>query len=168
MYADIIKKRVFIYQLPQTILLLAVSIILPFFMHLFPSFNNIPLGVRFIPMFYGPFLAVIFLKKTNAFFISLVLPILNFLFTSHPESFQVFPLTVELFLFVLCLSFLSKIFGRFLGWGIFSYVISCFISSVINYFWITGVFSFLKVITISLPGIFVLQVIDFITFKHNR
>ena len=43
---------------PATLLTVAATFLLPFFVHLLPPVGGVPMGARLLPLFFAPFLAV--------------------------------------------------------------------------------------------------------------
>ncbi len=95
-------------QVKQTVLILAATMLTPFFVHLFPPIGNVPLGAQLLPMFYAPFIAVIFFRKHVALLAALLAPTLNYLITGFPSVQLVTILTFELLLFVQIVSLLNN------------------------------------------------------------
>lgn len=96
------------FQLKQTVLVLATTMLMPFFVHLFPPIGNVPLGAQLLPMFYAPFIAVVFFRKHVALIAALLAPTLNYLITGFPSIQLVGILTFELLLFVQIVVFLNQ------------------------------------------------------------
>ena len=71
---------------------------LPFAFHLVPQ-SGIPLGARFLPIFYAPLLAAAFFPGVVALAASLFAPLLNHLLLGNPPLPMVAQLTAELLIF---------------------------------------------------------------------
>lgn len=94
-----LKKTLIWLEVKETVLMLSVSVILPFMIHMIPSFAGITLGARLIPMFYAPFIAVILFRPHVAIITGLLSSTLNSLLTGHPTPEKVGVLTFELVVF---------------------------------------------------------------------
>lgn len=74
------------------------AFVLPFAFHLVPQ-SGIPLGARFLPIFYAPLLAAAFFPGVVALVASLFAPLLNHLLLGNPPLPLVVQLTAELLVF---------------------------------------------------------------------
>lgn len=86
--------------------LLALSVLVPFMVHLLPVPEDARLGPRLLPMFYTPLLAALLGRKRSAFAVALIAPWLNWLLTAHPTRIGAVITTVELLVFVVVLRLL--------------------------------------------------------------
>ncbi|MFH1046276.1 MAG: hypothetical protein V1727_04850 [Candidatus Omnitrophota bacterium] len=153
-----LKKTVAYWQVKETLLVLAFSIITPFFIHLIPSNDTLPLGARLLPMFYAPVVAVVLLKPYTPFAISLLSPVLNYVITGHPVLEKVFPLSAELLIFSLCLYILQRMKKGMRYAAVWAYCITVLITQRL----------FIQTLFISLPGIAVLLLLNLILVKNKR
>jgi len=96
-------------QIKETILMLSVSVLLPFIIHFIPAFGNVPAGAVLLPMFYAPLIALIFFRAHVGFLTALLAPTINYLITGNPLYSLIAPITIELTAFVLLFNFISKV-----------------------------------------------------------
>jgi hypothetical protein len=87
-------------------ILLCLSVMFPFMIHIIPVPGDVRLGPRLLPMFYAPLLAVLWGRNRSALVLALVAPWLNWALTSHPAPSGAIVMVVELLGFVLVLRFL--------------------------------------------------------------
>lgn len=87
-------------------ILLALSVLFPFLIHILPMAENERLGARLLPMFYAPLLAVLWGRPASAWTLALTAPWLNWILTSHPMPRGATLLTLELVGFVFISRFL--------------------------------------------------------------
>ncbi len=83
--------------------LLCLSVMFPFVIHILPVPETARLGPRLLPMFYAPLLAVLWGRSPSAFVVALTAPWLNWVLTSHPAPLGAVTMTVELLGFVCAL-----------------------------------------------------------------
>ena len=83
--------------------LLCLSVMFPFLIHILPVPETARLGPRLLPMFYAPLLAVLWGRAPSAFVVALMAPWLNWALTSHPAPLGAVTMTVELLGFVCAL-----------------------------------------------------------------
>ncbi|MFH1506844.1 MAG: hypothetical protein ABIG46_00230 [Candidatus Omnitrophota bacterium] len=150
-------------------LILALSVFLPFTVHLFPLFAGLPLGARLLPMFYAPFIALFFCRAHVAIVTAVLAPILNHVITGHPVAAKIPLLNLELSFFVLFAYFLLKRFRVFSAGAPLAYIISKLCAA---WLWriISGANSmeFLAISLLnSLPGVAVLFVINFLLINYR-
>ena len=81
-------------------ILLSLSVMFPFLIHIIPVPENAQLGVRLLPMFYAPLLATLFGRTSSALLVALGAPWLNWAITSHPSPPSAIVMTVQLVVFV--------------------------------------------------------------------
>lgn len=88
-------------QLKPAIAVLLSACLLPFFIHLIPPYQGIPMGAMLLPMFYIPFIAVVFFRLHVGLIAAALAPALNFLITGNPQWQIVAILSFELIVFVI-------------------------------------------------------------------
>lgn len=81
-------------------IMLALSILFPFLIHVLPVPETARLGPRLLPMFYAPLLATLIGRRQTAWLVALLAPWLNWAITSHPSPAGALVMTVELLVFV--------------------------------------------------------------------
>lgn len=86
--------------------LLALSLLFPFLIHVLPVPGDARLGPRLLPMFYAPLLAVLVGRLPTAMLVALLAPWLNRALTGHPPTVMAAVMTVELTAFAIALRWL--------------------------------------------------------------
>ncbi len=158
----VMQKRPFALVFHETIVVLAVSVIVPFVVHLIPFSGKEPVGARFLPLFYAPFVAIVLFRPAVSIMSSLLAPFLNQLLTGSPSFEKVIVLTLELFLFTLIAQALAGEKKSFWGAGVLSYIVSKGVSILLLWktlLMIPGISVeayFLRSIYTALPGIGIL------------
>src|ERR1017187_9239168 len=82
-------------------ILLCLSVMFPFMIHVIPVPEDSQLGPRLLPIFYAPLLASLLRRSGTAAAVALLAPWLNWALTSHPAPTGAIVMTVELVVFVL-------------------------------------------------------------------
>ncbi|MDD3178990.1 MAG: hypothetical protein PHQ04_01420 [Opitutaceae bacterium] len=82
-------------------ILLSLSVMFPFMIHVIPVPGDSQLGPRLLPMFYAPLLAVLWGHRRSAVTVALLAPWLNWALTSHPAPPGAVVMMIELLGFVL-------------------------------------------------------------------
>ena len=159
-----LKKTLVQLQVKETVIVLAMSVILPFVIHLIPSFAGVPTGARLLPMFYAPFIAVVLFRLHVAIIAGLLSPILNSLFLGLPLPEKVFVLTLELVVFIVISYLIHRRWRDFWGTAPFAYlasvlIVTCLLGSI-NFF--------LSTIVNALPGIAVLALINIFLLRQEN
>lgn len=88
-------------QLKPAVVVLLSTCLLPFFIHLIPPYQGVPMGAILLPMFYIPFIAVVFFRLHVGLIAAALAPLLNFLVTGNPQWQIVVILSFELMFFVI-------------------------------------------------------------------
>src|SRR5690554_2177528 len=88
-------------QVQATFILLVLACLLPFFVHMIPPYRGIPIGAFLLPMFYVPFIALVFYRLYVGLIIAVLAPIINFLLVGSPDWQIITILTIELGVFTL-------------------------------------------------------------------
>jgi hypothetical protein len=84
-------------------ILLCLSVMFPFMIHVIPVPEDSQLGPRLLPIFYAPLLAALLRRSATAATVALLAPWLNWALTSHPAPPGAIVMTVELVVFVLAM-----------------------------------------------------------------
>jgi uncharacterized membrane protein len=92
-------------------ILLSLSVMFPFMIHLLPVPENAQLGPRLLPMFYAPLLAALWGRTRSALGVALFAPWLNWILTSHPTPPTAIVMMVQLLVFVFALRAMVIGFG---------------------------------------------------------
>lgn len=93
-------------------ILLCLSVMFPFMIHIIPVPENSQLGPRLLPMFYAPLLAALVGRTRSAFAVASLAPWLNWALTSHPSPPGAILMMIELLGFVGVLRALLAKTGR--------------------------------------------------------
>jgi hypothetical protein len=92
-------------------ILLVLSVLFPFLIHILPVPEEARWGVRLLPMFYAPLLAALIGRTQTAAMVALAAPWLNWLLTSHPSPRSAVVTNLQLLVFVLAIRFLIRRVG---------------------------------------------------------
>lgn len=150
------KKTLIQLEVKETALILTASVIIPFVVHLIPSFTGIPVGAMLLAMFYAPFIAIILFRPHVAIVTGLLSPILNSLLTGYPVPEKIVLLTVELVLFSVILYLIQRRWRHFWGAAALAYLATVLtVTSVLG-----SIDFFVSIIVSSLPGIAILFLIN--------
>ena len=84
-------------------ILLSLSVMFPFMIHILPVPQDSRLGARLLPMFYAPLLAALVGRPATALGVALLAPWLNWALTSHPSPSGAIVLTLQLVVFVVAM-----------------------------------------------------------------
>jgi hypothetical protein len=76
--------------------LLALSLLFPFLIHVLPIPGDARVGPRLLPMYYAPLLAVLLGRTSTALLVAVLAPWLNWALTGHPPPPVGAVMTVEL------------------------------------------------------------------------
>jgi hypothetical protein len=87
-------------------ILLCLSVMFPFMIHLLPVPGDAQLGPRLLPMFYAPLLAALWGRARSAVTLAVAAPWLNWALTMHPSPAGAIVMVVELLGFVFVLRLL--------------------------------------------------------------
>lgn len=89
-------------------ILLSLSVMFPFMIHLLPVPDDVRLGPKLLPMFYAPLLAALLGRTQTALIVAVVAPWLNWALTSHPAPRGGIVMTIQLLVFVFSLRALLR------------------------------------------------------------
>jgi hypothetical protein len=81
-------------------ILLTLSVMFPFLLHVLPVPESSRLGARLLPMFYAPLLAALWGRRQTAWLVALLAPWLNWALTRHPSPPGAVMMMIELLVFV--------------------------------------------------------------------
>lgn len=151
-----LRKTLVQLQVKETALVLAVSVILPFVIHLIPLFAGMPTGAMLLPMFYAPFIAVILFQPHVAIIAGLLSPTLNSLLMGYPLPEIITILTLELVVFSVIAYLIHRRWKNFRGTAPLAYLASVLIVACV----LGSIDFFLQTIVNALPGIAVLTLIN--------
>ncbi|MDI1248378.1 MAG: hypothetical protein PSV13_05790 [Lacunisphaera sp.] len=79
---------------------LALSLMFPFLIHVLPVPETSRLGARLLPMFYAPLLAALWGRMATAWLCALLAPGLNWALTGHPAPPGTYAMMIQLLAFV--------------------------------------------------------------------
>lgn len=81
-------------------ILLTLSVVFPFLVHILPVPEDACLGPRLLPMFYAPLLAALLGRTRSALLVAMAAPWLNWALTNHPTPRGAIVAMLQLFVFV--------------------------------------------------------------------
>jgi len=81
-------------------IVLALSVMFPFLIHVLPVPETSRLGARLLPMFYAPLLAALWGRMATAWLCALLAPGLNWALTGHPAPPGTYAMMIQLLVFV--------------------------------------------------------------------
>jgi len=81
-------------------ILLVLSVMFPFLIHILPVPEDARLGARLLPMFYAPLLAALLGRTRSALTVAVAAPWLNWALTTHPAPRGAIVIMVQLLVFV--------------------------------------------------------------------
>ena len=153
-------------------ILLCLSVMFPFMIHIIPVPGDAQLGPRLLPMFYAPLLAALWGRTRSALALALAAPWLNWALTSHPTPVGAIEMMVELLGFVIVFRFLMAEVGArwflaapaFLSGKLASVVAAAFFPALIGgraaLAWAA------QSVVIGAPGIAILVSINWLVLRH--
>lgn len=95
-------------QVKTIVVILIVACILPLFIHIIPPINGTPIGALLLPMFYVPFIAIVFYRLHVGLVAAALAPFINFMITGNPQWQTVIIFSFELVVFTLIAYLLLK------------------------------------------------------------
>jgi len=159
------------YQVTQTMVILAATMLLPVLVHLLPNISGQISGAVLLPIFLAPMFATFLYKKHVAIFAGIFAPLLNYLIMGRPAPEVVITLGFEVVLFVLVLSWLKNMKGiqylaAPLAYLAVSLVAALGLSVVGNLadpvsFWMNGTL-------IAIPGIILMGIINIAILRFRK
>lgn len=81
-------------------ILLTLSVLFPFLIHVLPVPETARLGARLLPMFYAPLLAALWGRRQTAWLVAFAAPWLNWILTGHPAPVGAVAMEIQLLVFV--------------------------------------------------------------------
>ncbi|MGK9368763.1 hypothetical protein ACSSWA_07670 [Melioribacter sp. Ez-97] len=159
-------------QIKETIAVFGAAVILPIIFHLLPNINGTPLGKYALPIFYAPFIAVLFFRFHTALIASLLAPLANYLITGNPAFEIVQLITLELTLFVAAAYLLKRLNRVKYAVAPLSYLLSTVAVYILTS---TGVIGWqiksgylINSVTTALPGILILTLLNVVMIKSKQ
>ena len=159
------------YQITQTVVILAATMILPILIHLLPNINGNISGAVLLPIFFAPMFATFIYKKHVAIFAGIFAPLLNFLIMGRPAPEMIITLGFEVVLFVLILGLLKnfnaiRYFAAPLAYLFSSLIVAVGLSLIGNLvnplsFWMNSTF-------IAVPGILLIGILNIAILKFRK
>lgn len=118
-------------QIKETVLILALSILIPFLIHLFLAYNGVPVGAIVLAMFFAPYIAIRYFNFHVGIIAALLAPILNYFVTGHPATGLIPLMTLQLALFVISSRLLNevKVF-KYMN-TLFAYILTIAVSALV-------------------------------------
>lgn len=158
------------YQISQTVLVLAATMILPLFIHLIPNINGNLSGAVLLPIFWAPMLATFVYKRHVAIFAGIFAPLLNYLILGRPTPEMVVTLGFEIVAFALLLGWLKNL-------SIVKYVAAPVAYLVASLLVVTGMSFFnehlsfamwVNATTVAIPGILLLGLANLALLRFSK
>ena len=159
------------YQVTQTMIILAATMLLPVLVHSLPNISGQISGAVLLPIFLAPMVATFIYKKHVAIFAGIFAPLLNYLIMGRPAPEMVITLGFEVVLFVLVLSWLKDLKGiqyvaAPLAYLAVSLIAAFGLSVVANLadpvsFWLNGTL-------IAIPGIILMGIINIAILRFRK
>ena len=144
---------------------LAVSVFLPFAIHFLPIANGgVPAGAVWLPIFYAPFVAIMFARPYVGMIGGILAPLVNYLVTGMPRPEMLFPLSIELFFFAAFSSYIFSKHKEFIGNALVSYLLAKLLLSVVS----GAPQAFMDSLGVSLPGMAVLFFLNFVLVRFKK
>ncbi len=162
------------FQAKAAVVFTAIGLSLPILLHLFPSTVGVPMGPKLLPLFYAPFIAVLFFRFPVALLVALLAPFANWAIFGKPGLELVVQLAFELCLFVFLAHLLkdlrgmrwmnasfSFILAKILFWGAATLLLSLNLmeSSPVH---------FTHTVEFAAPGIFILLGLNIIMLSFKN
>lgn len=153
-------------------ILLTLSVMFPFMIHVIPVPENAQLGPRLLPMFYAPLLAGLWGRPRSALVVALLAPWLNWALTAHPSPPGAIVMMVQLLGFVYVLRTLLAGVGA--HWFLAA---PAYFSGLAASMLVTGIWPTLiggrpalawaaQSVAIGLPGIAILVVLNLLALRY--
>jgi len=113
-------------------IVLTLSVMFPFLIHVLPVPETSRMGARLLPMFYAPLLAVLWGRMPTAWLAALLAPWLNWALTSHPSPPGALVMMIELLVFVVLLRWLLTRAGARWFMTVPAYVTGMFFATIVT------------------------------------
>ena len=152
-------------------ILLALSVMFPFLIHILPVPDDARLGQRLLPMFYAPLLASLLGRTRSAVIVALVAPWLNWALTMHPAPRGAIVMMFQLLAFVFVVRAMLTGFGARWYLAAPAYIFSVAVSMIVaaGFPDLVGVQPVLawaaNSVTVALPGVAVLVLINWLAVR---
>lgn len=159
------------YQLTQTVVVLAATMLLPVLVHLLPTINGNISGAVLLPIFLAPLFAAFVYKKHVAIFAGIFAPLLNYLLMGKPAPEMVIMLGFEIVLFVVLLSWLKDLKGiRYFAAPLAYLVVSLIVAFGLS---LVGTLSnpvsfWANSTLVAIPGIILMWVINLVVLRFRK
>ena len=155
-------------------ILLSLTLLFPFMIHLLPVPEDARLGPRLLPMFYAPLLGALWGRTQSALIVAVLAPWLNWALTGHPSPPSAIVMMVQLLVFVLVLRVLLVRVGAGARWLLAALAfLACMAVAAL----VTAMFPNLiggrpalawatQSVTMGLPGIAILVLINWLAIRY--
>lgn len=168
-----LQKALVYAQIQELTVVLSATVILPIAIHMIPSYGGVPMGSRFLPMFYAPFIAITFLNPHVGLTAAFLAPSLNALITGLPAAGIKTLLTIQLVVFTVLSYLILRKWPKFWGVAPLSYLAALLSSSLILYFIPRILIQkeplvyLITTLTCGLPGILTLLLINIVVVRRR-
>ncbi len=152
--------------------LLVLSVLFPFMIHLLPVPEDARLGPRLLPMFYAPLLGALLGRKRSAFLVAAAAPWLNWGLTGHPTPASAVVTTAELVVFVGVILLLIRRYGARWFLAAPAYL-ACMVVAAALVAVLPGLIRgapalpwLVQVVQTGLPGVAIMLLINWLAVRH--
>ncbi len=171
----LVEEKIFSrLQVKETLLLLSLSVLLPFLVHLLPELKGIPMGAILLAMFFAPLIAVRFYKLHVGLLIAFFSPLINFSITGNPKAILLPIMIIQLVVFVAGLNLLGKFKSTLPVSSLIAYIFCIAVSFVLLLVvpsilpgTLPGLFLLTSLLN-ALPGVALLIAVDFTIKKFQK
>jgi hypothetical protein len=152
-------------------LLLVLSLMFPFLIHLLPVPEDARPGPRLLPMFYAPLIGALLGRTWSAVAVAVAAPWLNWLLTTHPAPRGAIVMTVQLLVFVAVVRALLRWLGARSFLAVPAYFAGMAASMLLIAIWpeLNGgrpVFAWASgTVAMALPGVAVLVLVNWLALR---
>lgn len=158
------------YQLSQTALVLAATMILPLVIHLLPNINGNLSGAVLLPIFWAPMIAAFVYKKHVAILAGIFAPLLNYLILGRPAPEMVITLAFEIVIFALLLSWIKNLrLTKYMAAPVAYLIASLLVVTGMSFVNEQVSFSmWVNTITVAIPGILLMGVANLLLLRFRK
>ena len=115
--------------------LLGITTLLPYFVHLLPTWDDAPVGARLLPIFYAPLVAALSERPRYSVTLAFIAPWVNHFLIGMPAAPVAMILTFELLMFSVILHLLLRQYRKGAWMGPAAYLLVKPISGLLIWQW---------------------------------
>jgi hypothetical protein len=150
--------------------LLGITTLLPYFVHLLPAWDDAPIGARLLPIFYAPLVAALSERPRYSVALAFIAPWVNHFLVGMPTAPVAMILTFELLMFSVILHLLLHNFRKAAWMGPAAYLLVKPLSGALIWLWPVVPASpwafMVNSVSTAWPGLLVLALIGFICYQY--